>query len=320
MSYGFASFMGLGKETTWGTPVSAASWFEAMSESLITNLDRFETRAMTGRYTEADDSTGLERNQGDFVAAVNPANIGHVLRGVFGVNSVSNIVSGSFYLNEFTPAQADFSNVAPLPPYTLEIFRAGTSVNSSFLYDGCQFSRLQLGFGINAALMATVGVMARAQTLITKSTPSFPGSPVEPFLFSTVSLQLPGGTANTRIEALQITYDNNLEMIGTFNNSNYIGHMKRTAPPTVRISGTISFLDFTEFLDFKNQTERRFVASLFKANSFHMAIDIPRMVYRAVPISVPGAQRITSSFEGMARYHTGSGNAMKVSLSTVNTF
>lgn len=248
-----------------------------------------------------------------------PANIGEVLRGVFGTASGSVVASGFLHKTEYTPRSSDLDNLHPLPSYTMEIYRAGTTVNSSFRYDGVQFGRLQLSIQPNQAVQATIGVIARRFQFITKTTPTFPGSPLEPFLFDTASLQMPAGSGNTRIEALTISYDNLLEGIPTINNSKLIGHIKRTGAPQVRISGTIAFFDLQEFNDFINQTERQMVINCFKANSFGLLIDIPRMVYSAVPVSVGGGGRITSNFTGIGRYHSGSGTAIKLTLDSVNS-
>jgi hypothetical protein len=318
MSYGFASHIGAAKETTWGTGVTAAEYFEALSESIATERDRFETRNIVGAFYEADDSAGMERNAGDVVFAANPANVGHFLNGALGVNSVTSIAADLF-LNEFTPAQADNGSLNPLPPYTLEIYRAGTLVNSSFRYDGAQFNTLALAIAPNQDLRVTAGVIARASTFIAKTVPSFPGSPVEPFMFDTVSISL-AGAANIKIEGLEVTIDNQLEGIPVFNNSVYVGKMRRTGPPLIRVSGTIDFSELSEFNDFIAQTERAMTVSLTKASSFSLVMRLPRLVYTSVPVAIPGKDRITSDFNMMGRYHTGSGNAIKVDLTTTNTF
>lgn len=319
MSYGFASHIGAGKQSAFGTAVSASAFFEAMSESMTTGLDRFETRAMTGKYTEADDSTGIQRDNGDIVCAGNPANMGHFLNGNFGTNSCTITASGFLYTTVFTPQQSDLDANYPLPLYTLEIKRAGTSVSSAFRYRDAQFSRIQFQNQPNAALMMTIGVMARQYSQIAASTPTYPGSPVEPFLFDTCSVQL-AGSAYTLMESITVTHDNQIEGIPTLNASNLVGHFKRTGPPQVRVSGTFAFTTFSEFNDFINQTERQLILHWTKSNSFSFTIDIPRMVYTAVPISVSGAGRLTADFQGTGRYHTGSANAIKCTLTSVNTF
>ena len=318
MSYGFASHIGAAKEAVWGTPVTAAEYFEALSESIATAYDRFETRNIVGAYYEADDSQGMERNEGDIVLATNPANAGIFLNGAFGVNSVSSL-GGGLFLNEFIPAQTDAGSLNPLPPYTFEIYRAGTTVNSSFQYDGAQMRTLQMAIAPNQDLRVTAGIVARRRQWLAKTTPSFPGSPLEAFTFDTCSISL-AGVANTKIEALTISIDNQLEGIPTFNNSKLIGKVRRTGPPMVRITGTLDFSDVSEANDFIDQTERDLAVSFTKANSFALIARLPRLVYTAFPVSVAGRERIMVDFTGMGRYSAGSGHAIKVDLTTTNTF
>lgn len=244
--------------------------------------------------------------------------MGHFLLGVLGQNTVTSVGNGLFQ-NVFTPRQSDISSVVPLPSYTLEIFRAGTLVSSSFQYDGVQFGTLGMNITPNQDLRFTVGAIARAQTFIDNTSVSFPTSPVEPFIYDTTSVTL-AGVANTKIENLTISIDNQLEGIPTLNNTQYVGKIRRTGPPLVRVSGTIDFQDLSEYNDFQAQTERQLIVSFFKAASFQMIIDVPRFVYTAVPVQAAGRGRITSDFTGMARYHTGSNTALEIKLTTVNTY
>lgn len=310
--------MGIGLETTWGTPVAATDHVESMSESIASALDRFETRNIVGRFTEPDDAAGVERHQGGWVFHGHPVSIGYALNGVFGINSVTSLAT-NFMRNDFTPKQSDQSSLHPLPPYTIEAYRAGTLVNTSFRYAGAQFSGLTMALAPNQDLRCTAAVIAKARTFLAKSTPSFPGSPVHPFTFDTASLSL-GGSAVDRIEALTIAIDNQLEGVPTLNNDNEIAKVRRTGPPMIAISGTVDFVDMTDFESYIDQTEQRLVLSLFKANSFQLVIDVPRMIYTAFPVSMPGRERLTVDFTGKARYHTGSGNAIKVQLTTTQSY
>ncbi len=308
----------MAKEVTWGTPVAVTDYYEAFSESLATERDRFETRNLIGAYYEPDDSVGVERTQGDIVFAANPANMGHFLLGSIGQNTVASLGSGLFR-NTFTPRQSDISSIHPMPSYTVEIFRAGTIVDSSFRYDGVQFASMNMNVQPNQDVRMSIGAIARRGLFIDNTVPTFPSSPVEPFLYDTTSVTL-NAAANTKIENLTISLDNQLEGIATFNNSQYIGKVRRTGPPLVRVSGTIDFQDLTEYLDFQNQTERQLIVSFTKAASFQLILDIPRFVYTTVPVQASGRGRITSDFNGMARYHTGSATALDVQLTTTTTY
>lgn len=319
MSYGFASHIGIGKETAWDTPVAVTDYVESLSESMATVYDRFETRNITGVYFEPKDSRGRQRNEGDWVFSAHPVNVGHALNGVFGQNSITEVLSGTLFTNVFQPRQSDISSQHPLPSYTMEIFRAGTLVNTAFQYGGVQFGTLELAMTAADQLRCTVGMIGKTQRFIAKTTPTFPTSPSEVFVFDTTSISI-DGVANTQIEAFTLTVDNQLEGIGTFNNTTTIGKIRRTGPPTVRFNGTFDFQDLNAFNTFVARTEQKFIITVTKANSFKLEIDIPSFEYTAIPISLPGRERITVDFEGRCNYNQGSGTGIRVSLTTTNTF
>ena len=76
-------------------------------------------------------------------------------------------------------------------------------MTSSHRYAGAQFNTLEMNLVVNQAVQLSVGVISKATSLIQKTVPSFPGSPTDPFVWSTTSLQL-GGAANAAIEALTV--------------------------------------------------------------------------------------------------------------------
>jgi len=319
MSYGFASHIGIAAEADWGTAVGATDYIEAFSESLARAIERFETRNIVGGYFEPDDSAGVRRFAGDLVFAGHPVSIGYVLNGVLGINSVDT-VGADMFRNRFTALQQDVSSLNPLPPYTLEMFRAGTLVNTSFQLAGVQFGGVQLNVAPNQDLRVTAATIGKTENNIAKTTPSFPGSPTEAFLFDTCSIQLPGGAAVNRIEALTINYTNNLEGIPTLNAANEIAKVRRTGPPMLGVSGTVDFVDRTDYDNFVSQAEQQMIVSFVKANSFALVLDMPRLVFTEFPINIAGRERLTVDFSMKGRYHTGSAAAIQVDLTTVNTF
>jgi hypothetical protein len=285
---------------------------------MATAIERFETRNIIGRYTQPDDVGGAERHVGDWVFHGHPVSIGYGLEGVLGVNSVSSL-GGGLFLNEFTPRQSDLSSLHPLTAYTMEVFRAGTVVSTSFQYAGCQFGGLTMNVVPNQDLRCTVNVVGGARNMIAKTTPSFPGSPVHPFTWDTCSIQL-DGAAISRIEALTITYNNNIEGILTLNNDNEIAKVRRTTAPTLAISGTMDFESLDDFNTFAAQTEQTMKINFFKANSFSLLIDLPRVVFTEYPVAMPGRERLTVDWAMKGFYNAGSATAIKIDLTTTNTF
>lgn len=318
MAYGFRGFIGIGKESSWGTPVSVTDYFEALSENLTAGLGRFDTKNIVGTVAEPDDDTGTTRYTGSIMAPMMPQALGYYLKGIMQTASGSVITSGYLWKNDFTTSLADFSTDTPVQPYTIEVYR---DVTSSVLYAGCVFDQLELSFTPNQALSMNTSIIGKVASMSAPSstTPSYPGSPTKPFNFTTMSLSV-GGSATARVEQLKLTINNQLEGISSLNASDYIAKIRRKGPQTIGLAGTIDFTDMTEYQDFINQTERRWFWNITQAASFQLFVDIPRMVYTAFPLGQPGRGRLTVGFTGKAFYSAGSATAIKMSLTNVKSF
>lgn len=312
---GHVGYFGLAKETTWGTAVAATDYAELMSENLNTTIDRFPTRNIFNGFYEPDDYAGARRSAGGIVLAANPVPLGHLLKAIFNSISQSVVLSGSLWNLHFTGTKSEFADGVPRQPYTLEVNR---NVTSSHRYVGALANKLTLALAPNQDLRATVEWLAKSRTLIAGSTPTFPGSPTDPFTFDTTSIRL-GGSATARIEAFTLTVDNQLEGIMALNNSNEIARIRNSAPQMIRVSGTMDFIDVAEQEDFINQTERALQISMTRGQSFQLIMDIPRMVYTAFPTAMSGRGRITAAFEGTARYLASSLAAIGVRLTTTKS-
>lgn len=318
MAYGFLGFVGLTKETNWGSATSVLSgdFVEALSEDLQVTLERFPFKAMIASAGEPDDAVGLRRVAGSVRFAAHPVPLGTFLRSALHSYTQSTVLSGFLHSHVFvtTSGGSDFDSQVPIQPYTFEIHR---DVTSSFIFGGGVVDSLTLNFG-QGAVMVDASIIARNVALSTKSTPTFPGSPSKPFTFDTVSLGLAGaGTA--LIETLAVKITNNLQGFGALNLSTDIAKIRRTNHQMVEVSGTIDFTNVTEYLNFLNQTEQRLTVSATKTSSFSLVVDIPRLVYTAYPVSVSGRERITTSFTGKGFVHPGSLNAIKISITNTRS-
>ena len=313
---GAAGFLGLAKETTWGSAVGASDYVELLSESMDLTIDRFEIKNIAAIYTEPDDMSGLRRIEGNVEFPVFPEVLGHFLRGVFGNPSSVNVVaSGYLHNNIFRTPTADFASGQPVPGYTFEVFR---DVTSSFQFAGVVMNTLQLSVQPNQELRCSVGVIGKSTSVINKTSPSFVSSPVEPFAFDTCSISIAGaGTA--LIESFTLDIDGQIQGIPALNASTSIAKIRRGGPQMVGISGTIDFDNLTEYNNFLNQTEQAFVLNFTKSNSFNLKISLPRVVYTAFPIAMGGRDRITANFTGKCRYHTGSATAVEFQLTTTSS-
>ena len=315
MAYGIRGHLGIAKETSWGTPVAATDYIKLLNEGLATGFDRYDITNIHGSVAEPDDMQGVTRVEGDIEFAGHPVSVGYMLKSAFVQSSVQSI-GANLWKTTFATPSADFADGSCAgTPYTLEIYR---DVTSSMRYYGCAVNRLVMGFAPNQDVRFTAGFIAKGGSLIAKTTPTYPSSPAKPFSFESVSLSI-AGAGTTRIEALTVTIENQLEGIPALNLTQDIAKILRRGPQMITVGGTMDFPDVTQYLDFVNQTEVALAVSAFRANSFQLTVEIPRMVYTAFPVSLRGRERITVDFTGKGYYHTGSGNAIKVALTTVKS-
>lgn len=313
MSYGMAGYLGIAKETTWGTPVSPQSFSDLMSENVAVSIDRFDTRNVFNGTAEPDDSTGLVRIEGDTVVACDPQNIGHFLMAALGTCATTSLAAGTYKQHVFQCLDSDISSVCVRPPYTLELFRDVTSAQQ---YAGMNCTMLTLACQPNQDLRATahwIGKTMTHKSRVAAASVLFPTSPGNPFTFDTCSISI-AGVATDLIEGFNIEIDNQAEAVAALNASTAIARIRRQGPATVKITGQIDFTDISQYLDFVNQTERAFSINFNKAASFQCLISLPRVKYTTFPLGMGGRGRQVVSFEGKAFVPTGSVSAIAVTL------
>lgn len=315
-SQGHLGFLGLAKETTFGTPVAATDYLELMSENISTGIDRFPTRNIYAGFYEPDDYAGVRRTTGSLVHAAHPVSLGHLLKAAFNNVSQTVVLSGFLFQLHFTGTKSEFADGVARQPYTLEVNRNISS--GSHRYAGSLLNRLTLGVAPNGALNATAEWITKTRSMIAATTPTFPGSSTDPFTFDTASVQI-AGAANARVEAIQVVIDNQLEGIPALNNSNEIARIRVQGPQMIRMSGTLDFADNAEEKDFIDQTERAMIITLTRAQSFALHIEAPRFVYSAFPVGMGGRGRQTIAFTGMARYLASSLASVRVMLTTTKS-
>tara|TARA_Y100000310_G_C20673717_1_gene811681 strand:- start:1942 stop:2901 length:960 start_codon:yes stop_codon:yes gene_type:complete len=313
--YGFGGHIGLAKETTWGTAVGATDYVEALSESINVNFDRFDTKNIVGMFGEPDDEQGVKRISGDIVAAAHPVALLPWLVAATGIQSNAEVLSGFLHTHNLTMGTAENAANNPVTPLTLEIFRDVTSAQQ---YDGVQVAQLQLSAAPNQDLRMTASIIGKGEQNIAKTTASFPGSPTGPFTFDTCSISL-AGAGTVDIEAFNLTIDHQLEGIPSLNAEAEIAKVRRTGPQLVRLSGSFAFEDITDYERFKAETEVALLANFTSADSFSLLIDIPRFMYTSFPTGMGDRGRQVISFDGNARWHSGSSAAIEFQLTNTTS-
>lgn len=319
MAYGFSGYIGIAREAAWGSAVNATTFVEALNENVNVSLDRFPYKNIIGSMAEPDDQAGVRRVGGQMAFAANPGNIGFFLMSLFNNDIVTIPASGTLWTHTFkspTNSNSEFSTTSPSVPYTVEVFR---DVTTATQYAGCLVSALAFNFAPNQDVRVSATLIGRSTRYAAAQTPTFPGSPAKPFVFDTVSLSL-AGVANTKVEALNISIENQYQGIPALDMSTNISKIRRTGPQMVNVTGTVDFSSHAEYDEFLSQSETNMKVSVTRASSFQLAFDVPRLVYTAFPLGIPGKERLMVSFTAKGFYHASSATGIAVALTTVQSY
>lgn len=308
--------IGFAKESSGAVPVTPTEFIEALSENIDAPYDRYETKNIINALYEPRDSRGVRRVGGPVVADAHTVQVGHFLHGAMGIQSMTEVLSGFLYTTEHTMRTSDWDDRFPQQPYTFQVFR---DVTSAQRYGGMNINTLEFNIAPNQGLRMSAGLVGINATNVAETAASFVSSAQEPFAFDTCSIEV-GGAANPRLEALSVSINNQLESIATLNSSTAPYKIRRNGPQLIRLSGTMSFDNISDYLDFENDVEQQYVFSMTRANSFQIVFDAPGVRYLTYPPALPGRGRVTVAFQSRAEYVSGSGNALKVSLTTTNSF
>jgi len=319
MAYGFAGYIGVAREVSWGSAVAATDFVEALNENLTRDIDRFDYKNIIGTMATPDDIAGINRYKGTIAFAVNPVNFGYFLMSCFNTVSISSVTSGFTWNHRYTQpttSNSAFSSDAPSLPLTVDIFR---DVTTAVRYAGNLVSALTLSFNPNQEVRATVDLIGRSDAFTAKVTPTFPGSPAKPFTFDTCSISL-GGAASALFESLTIKIDNKYDGIPTLDGTTYVNKIRRTSFQSVTIDGTVDFTNMTEYVNFINQTQQALTVNVTKAASYAMTVIIPNMVYTSFPLGMRGKDRITVGFNAKGFYNSSSGTGISIDLTTTKSY
>jgi hypothetical protein len=312
MGYGMKGHIGWSNQASFGTATSAFEFMPIISENITTAIEPLTQEGMRGDFLEPPSEDGPLTVAGDIVFEPNPELIGLVLRAVTGQASGTLVASVTTW--EFLPRQVDFTaEKTALPPVTLEVYRDTTK---AWQFTDTVVNQISFEIGANAIVRATASVMARVSSLATKNTPSFPDG--NPWTWQQASLSI-AGTANTVMETMNITFNNNLEGVPTLNNTKEIEKFKRTTWQSVGVTGTLCFDNEDEYDVFRAETEQRFLlnlsgASITGSQSNELLLDLPKVRYTSFPVNMGGAGRITVGFDGNAKSDVNSSYAIKYTL------
>lgn len=313
MPFGVLSHIGLGKETTYGTPVVVNDYIRFASEGINEEVEQVISDNIIGVVDEGASIEGMHNITGDISFDVYPNVIGHLLRSALGAPTTTTLAAG-VYQHVFTPIQSNFSPVCALPPYTIEINR---DLAQAFQYAGCVVDELTFSFGTDKKIMnGTAAIIAKALALISKTTPSF--DTANPFLWNQATVTL-NSAVNTNLSTVEFGVKNSLEGRATLDGTKLISRVLRNGARTFPTKFTLELQDMTEYNLFKAQNEVPLKIELTGgvisgANNYKITVDIPKFRFNSFPINVDGTGAITVQVDGTGKYDFTNLYGMKVTL------
>lgn len=318
MSYGMDARIGLSFQNSYGTlSVSSLHWLEPTGESVDVKKAQITQEGMRGIYDDGRNQEGANTVDGDVTIEAKPIPLGVLLSAAF--NKISSTASGSIYSHLFRPRTADHSVPCAERPFTMMKFMG--DVGSAHVYSDLCASQMELNISNGELLTAKMSVVGGSFSQSAAVAASYIAGDALDWSVSSITM---GGTAKTTVREMSVSLDNAIEAQHTLGAATkYPTRIKRTGNRTVEVSGTLLFEDQTEFQQFISQTEQRLAVHLKGRSEIQsgytesLLIDVPSFRFTEFPQAIGGPGQIEVSFSGAAKYNTGSGQS--ISLTLVNT-
>jgi len=190
-------YLGIGKETEYGTPVEVTKYVDLISESIVASNEVIYPETAQGRDLTKQ-VAGPFKIGGPVNVFAEPENLGLLLLAAFG--SVTSEVQGTTaYKHEFKPADA-------LGSLTLEIGHDTPSTARKIA--GCKVDKLTIEAAVKELVSASFDVVGKTEEITTPGTPEF--SELPPFVFHQGTASI-AGTPNANVKAFSVTLENKLQ-------------------------------------------------------------------------------------------------------------
>jgi len=254
---GLTGFLGFGKESVYGTPVARTDFLEINSEAIETQEKVVESAALAQvgiRTTRR--AQGAVSVQGTFDYDAGYSGWERLMTQTMGsISSARPDVTNAPTVWDHTIGIADI-----LPTgMTFEVFRGTetfvTEPNKSFVYSGCQITQVQLSCKVDDLLKVQFSMFGMQEARQAKSTPTYPTDPLAVFTQGLCTWN----NNDVSCENFQITFNNDLEQRFKLG-SRFTRQPTRRGKLSVEIMFEAEFTQWAEYDDFRNATQRAFVA------------------------------------------------------------
>jgi len=285
-------YLGVGKESAYGTPVAASVWYDIIRENLAARRTTMFDRDTVADRQLTKAVRGEEYVEGDIEMYLNSQQIGHILLSCLG--SVATTGTG--------PYTHTFSVADSLPSLTL---RSGLDNVKEKIVAGAVVDTLEIVAEVGRA-RARAGIVGRQLTLGSVGSPTF--TTVEDFTHGDATITINDVAKRPRRMTLRI--NNNLERIHVLGDY-YLSKLK---PRKFEVTGSFElyFESEAEYQDFLSLTPRDLNIK-FERGNHRIEFDIDRFVYTDARVDVRGREPLVASFEFTA-LKTSTQDAVKIIL------
>lgn len=291
------SWLGVGKETTWGTaatPTYFIPFEDVKPNDNITTVDDQGVRGVMA--TTFNTLQSIAQGEMEVSGDVFPDSIGLYLLAMLGSDNVTGT----------TTKTHAFKLGTTQPPSLTMAFYDGTSMRN---YAGQIISDLEFTWAKNAALKYDVKGVGKKSATATAATPSI--TTTVPLMGWNFGLTI-GGTADLNLSGFKLSFKRKVTPVQTANNSQ---DMQACYAGGLEVTGSMTFekADDTELSAFLNGTKQAIVLTGTQATtSYGITFTITNGIFTKAPVSLKDLVEIDVDFNGI--YNTTDGGPAAVTL------
>jgi len=314
---GREGYIGIAKETTWGTAVEPSTFLEFVSESITKSINPIVSSANINTRFKKDIYQGSIDISGGFSIEVNPDNIGLLIGATLGSESTAQVDTTTAYDHTFTPAGI----ATALPSLTIEVGRAIKQMR----YSGCMVNSMKLSAAVNSILTAEFDILGKNEDdTVSAATPSY--SSKKPYVYHWGTIKIDTTTV-AYVKSFEFSYSNNLFADGYALDGNQTRAIlyKQGA----EITGTMdlefttdSYIERTAYLDNTDKALQLVFTSTETIESgyyYTITIDMPHVKYTKADANIGGPDAIPFSVDFEAVQPSISTAAITITLRDART-
>jgi len=305
MSYnvglGLTGFLGFGKESSYGTPVARTNFLEINSEAIDTIEQVIESAALAQvGIRDTKRAQGAVSISGSFDYDAQYSGWERLCTQLMGTISSQQPDPTNFPgVWQHTIQIAD-----QLPTSTtVEVFRGTenfvTEPNKSFVYAGCVLTKATFSCKVDDLLKISFDLMGQQEARQAKSVPTYAADTLAIYHQGLVTWN----SGDAEVSDFTLTLNNDMEMRPKLG-SRFTRQPTRKGKLSVDCTFTAEFTSLDKYDDFRNATERQFVASFVGpliGGTFNKMIKftIPIAIINShkVNLKSPGRLEVTVSFK-----------------------